>query len=100
VATASLRIAYPKQAQVYGIGTGGTGEFVILSENDERKGAIIVNEASRPLYVLFGDALVSSGRYTVLLAPWATYELSFPPYQGRIVGTWGGPGTLQVTEIF
>lgn len=76
--------------------TSGT----LLAANTSRRGAMIVNDANKILYLKFG-ASASSTSHTVQIAAGGYYELPQPVYQGLIAGIWetGPTGSARITEL-
>lgn len=65
-----------------------------------RQGALIFNDSASTLYIVLGDDVPSSTRYSVKLAPGDYYELPFG-YSGSVVGVWSADasGSAYVTEL-
>lgn len=77
-------------------GSASTG--TLLAANTSRKKAVIVNDSSATLYVLYGAGTASATNYTVRLYPNDT--LIEENFNGILVGIWSSAtGTARVTEM-
>lgn len=74
----------------------------ILASNSSRKGAMITNDSSAALYLLFGSGTASATNYTVKIAGGGGYfEVPFG-YTGQLTGVWAtdpNDGAARVTEL-
>lgn len=77
---------------------GSVTSVTLLASNKRRKGATVTNDSSSYLYLKFGST-ASTTSYTVLMAPYAYYEVPFE-YNGEISGIWvSATGSARLTEV-
>lgn len=73
----------------------------ILASNSSRKGAMLTNDSSAALYLLFGSGTASATNYTVKVSSNGYYEVPFG-YTGQLNGVWAtdpNDGAARVTEL-
>lgn len=72
----------------------------LLAANASRENIIIINEATTPLYVSFGDTS-SKTAFTIRLDSGDFYETANIVYTGSIFGVWDGTptGYARITEL-
>jgi len=72
----------------------------LLAANNNRKQAVMVNDADKTVYIKFGTTATTSS-YSYLLTPGQTLELPKPVYTGRIDAIWAAAptGSMRITEI-
>lgn len=81
--------------------TASTTDALILAANANRKGAIIENNATGFLYILFGTGTTSATNRTIKLGQDDSVVLGNGDYTGTIRGIWaiGATGNANITEL-
>jgi len=94
--------AFPSTGVTASVNSSAT-PVTILAANDDRRGAVITNDSTAILYLLFGAGTVSSTLYTVQLAGNASGAVSYAVpfgFTGIITGLWASVnGAARVTEL-
>jgi hypothetical protein len=104
---ADVSAAAPMPTAAIGAATGtpanvaaSATSVTVLAANAARKGALIVNDSSAALYLLFAASAASTTSYSVKLNPGETLVLEQGDYAGEIRGIWTvAAGNARVTEI-
>jgi hypothetical protein len=80
--------------------SGSASSVTILASNASRKKALVYNDSTAILYLLFGTGTASATNFSEKLFPEDSYELDVPVFTGQLTGVWASAtGAARVTEL-